>query len=109
VGSVLVRRVPKLAVGFLDDLNLLEGIDVIDSPLFYHRGIRLSIELGHHPFDALSHATAFESDAVMITADRRYYEKAAPLGRILLLERLTQLPKGVAPHVVRRRSWPKLP
>ena len=89
VAAVLSRRIPDTAAANLDDLNLLEGIEIIDAPLVYHRAVQLAIELSHHLFDTLYHAVALESDAVMITADRRYYEKAAPLGRIMLLEQLT--------------------
>lgn len=89
VAAVLARRIPNAAASNIDDLNLLEGIETIDMPLIYHRAVRLAIDLSHHLFDTLYHATALESDAVMITADRRYYDKAAPLGRIMLLEQLT--------------------
>ena len=88
VAAVLARRIPETAASSIDDLNLLDGIEIIDMPLIYHRGVQLAIDLSHHLFDTLYHATAFESDAVMITADRRYYDKAAPLGRIKLLEQL---------------------
>jgi hypothetical protein len=42
-------------------------------------------------FDTLYHATAFEAEAVLITADQRYYDKASHLGSIVLLEQLTTL------------------
>jgi predicted nucleic acid-binding protein len=88
VAAVLARRIPDTAASNIDDLNLLEGIEVTDNPLIYHRAVRLAVDLSHHLFDTLYHATALESDAVMVTADRRYYEKAAPLGRIMLLDQL---------------------
>lgn len=88
VAAVLARCIPDTAAPNIDDLNLLEGIEVIDQPLIYHRAVQLAVELSHHLFDTLYHATALESDAVMITADRRYYDKAATLGRIMLLEQL---------------------
>jgi predicted nucleic acid-binding protein len=88
VAAVLARRIPGTAAANIDDLNLLEGIEIIDMPLIYHRAVQLAIDLSHHLFDTLYHATALESDAVMITADRRYYDKAAPRGRIMLLEQL---------------------
>lgn len=88
VASVLARCIPDTAAANLDDLNLLEGIEIIDEPLVYHRAVQLAIELSHHLFDTLYHATALEGDAVMITADCRYYEKAAALGHIMLLEQL---------------------
>ena len=86
VASILARRVPTTATADLDDLNLLEGIRIIDTPLIYHRAVQLAIDLSHHLFDTLYHATALETEAVMITADRRYHDKAAHLGRIMLLE-----------------------
>lgn len=88
VASVLARRVPTTAAADLDDLNLLEGIQIIDTPLIYRRAVKLAIGLSHHLFDTLYHATALENEAVMITADRRYHDKAAHLGRIMLLEQL---------------------
>ena len=86
VASVLARCIPDTAAANLDDLNLLEGIEIIDVPLVYHRALQLAIDLSHHLFDTLYHAAALENDAVMITADRRYHTKAAHLGRIVLLE-----------------------
>lgn len=88
VATVLARRIPATAAANIDDLNLLEGIEIIDMPLIYHRAVELAIDLSHHLFDTFYHATALESDAIMITADRRYYAKAAPRGRIMLLEQL---------------------
>lgn len=44
--------------------------------------------LDHHLFDTLYHATALETGAVMLTADRRYHDKAAGLGHIRLLAHL---------------------
>jgi len=48
--------------------------------------IDLSIRLGHHLFDTLYHAVAFRSpDTTLLTADRRYFDKARDEGRIVLL------------------------
>lgn len=88
VASVLARRAPTTAAADLDDLNLLEGIQIIDTPMIYRRAVELAVGLSHHLFDTLYHATAIESEALMITADRRYHDKAAHLGRIVLLEQL---------------------
>lgn len=90
IAAVLARLTPGSAAANIDDLNLLAGIETIDAPLIYHRAVQLAIDLSHHLFDTLYHATALECDAVMVTADRRYYDKAAPLGRIVLLEQLAQ-------------------
>ena len=90
VAAVLARLIPGSAAAHIDDLNLLAGIEIIDAPLIYHRAVQLAIDRTHHLFDTLYHATALECDAVMVTADRRYYDKAATLGHILLLEELAQ-------------------
>jgi predicted nucleic acid-binding protein len=88
IAAVLVRRVPETAASSLDDLSLLEGIEDIDTPMLYRRAINLAQTLDHHLFDTLYHATALETDTTFITADRRYYDKAAHLGNIKLLEQL---------------------
>lgn len=89
VAAVLACRVPDIAAESVDDLNLLEGIEIVDTPLIYHRGVQLAIALDHHLFDTLYHAAALETDAVMLTADRRYHAKASRLGHIQLLDELT--------------------
>ena len=88
IASVLVRRVPSTASACLDDLCLLEGISVIDTPVVYRRAIDLAQTLDHHLFDTLYHALALEMAAHFITADRRYFDKAAHLGNIKLLAQL---------------------
>jgi predicted nucleic acid-binding protein len=88
VASVLVRRAPASATADMDDLNLLEGIEIVETPVLYHRAIQLAVDLSQHLFDTLYHAAAIESEAVMVTADRRYYDKAEKFGRIVLLDRV---------------------
>lgn len=88
IASVLVRRVPGIAADSIDDLGMLEGIEFIDAPPVYRRAIHLAQTLDHHLFDTLYHATALETDTMFVTADRRYYDKAAHLGNITLLEQL---------------------
>jgi predicted nucleic acid-binding protein len=85
IASVLARRVPTIASACLDDLCVLEGITIIDTPVVYRRAIDLAQKLDHHLFDTLYHALALELAAHFITADRRYYDKAAHLGNITLL------------------------
>ncbi len=47
----------------------------------------MAVRLEHHLFDTLYHAVALnEPDAMLITADVRYYNKAKGIGRIALLE-----------------------
>lgn len=45
----------------------------------------LSIRLNHHLFDTLYHAVALKAGATLVTADERYYAKAANLGHIMRL------------------------
>ncbi|MBI4741894.1 MAG: type II toxin-antitoxin system VapC family toxin [Betaproteobacteria bacterium] len=92
VAGVLVRLVPETAADTVDDLSLLEGIEYIDAPNIYRRAIDLAQTLNHHLFDTLYHAAALETGITFITADRRYHDKAAHLGSIVLLERFARMP-----------------
>lgn len=93
VGAALARKTPETAERNLFLLDALEcetlgGIEVIQ------RACRLSIELNHHLFDTLYHAVALETDdAMLITADGRYLNRAEPVGRILALERWSEVLK----------------
>ncbi len=49
------------------------------------RAMSLADELDHHLFDTLYHAVAFEEEATLVTADRRYWTKARKLGNIVEL------------------------
>ena len=53
----------------------------------YQRAISLALKLDHHLFDTLYHAVALEEKATLITADRKYYDKARRLGSILMLDK----------------------
>lgn len=82
LAAVLARKTPEQAernLALLDglELEMAGGIDVMQ------RACRLSIDLNHHLFDTLYHAVALEMDAVLVTADRRYLNKAQSLGRIV--------------------------
>ena len=82
--SVLARAEPDLvdsAVGLLENLEF----GVADDWTVYRRAAALSVQLNHHLFDTLYHAVALESDAELITADRKYFDKARGLGSITLL------------------------
>ena len=52
----------------------------------YQRAIELACQHNHHLFDTLYHAAALEESATLITADRRYYDKAKLAGHIMMLE-----------------------
>ena len=85
VGAVLTRMSPDSAE---QDVLMLQALSltVDDSPEVVRRACRLAVELEQHLFDAMYHAVALENpDAVLVTADRRYYDKGESLGRIVRL------------------------
>lgn len=86
VAAVLARRIPDTAADDVADLGLFEFVEVIDEAAVFRRAVELSVSLDHHLFDTLYHALALARGATLITADRRYYVKAAGLGGIVMLE-----------------------
>ena len=85
VAAVLAREKPDDAREDLRDLLDVECRFVEDSAI-YASAVDLSIRLQHHLFDTLYHAAALHTPgAIFVTADRRYYEKAADIGLITLL------------------------
>jgi predicted nucleic acid-binding protein len=85
VAAILARKKPSEADQDLADLLEVE-MATADEPTIYQEAIRLSIDLNHHLFDTLYHAVALETKgALLITADKVYYEKAKHLGRIKCL------------------------
>ena len=57
-------------------------------PVLRSNGLLLTqlLKLNHHLFDTLYHAVALEEKATLVTADRKYYDKARRMGSILMLE-----------------------
>jgi predicted nucleic acid-binding protein len=85
VAAVLCRLTPGTAQRDIDDLAAFE-ITWADQKVARGRAIELSIQLNHHLFDTLYHALALSvPGAMLVTADRRYYDKAFKLGQIALL------------------------
>lgn len=82
VGAVLARKTPERAQR---DLELLDALclPVQSGPATLAGACALAIDLDHHLFDTLYHATALEYDARLVTADDRYYRKAQTLPGIL--------------------------
>lgn len=83
--AVLARVQPATAD---EDLLLLQSIawDVAEWPWIYSTALDLSVRLRHHLFDTLYHATAMHhDDAVLVTSDEVYYDKARGEGRITRL------------------------
>lgn len=84
VAAVIARLEPEIAEQAIDLLDTME-FRVIDDAVIYQRAAVLAAELNQHLFDTLYHAVALEHDATLISADRRYFNKAGHLGRIAYL------------------------
>jgi predicted nucleic acid-binding protein len=85
VAGVLTRLKPMHAQDNLFDLLRIEQ-QTADAPELYATAMELAERLGHHLFDTLYHAAALHtSGATLVTADRRYYDKARHLGSIAWL------------------------
>lgn len=83
--AVLARLAPEQMSTNLRDLMDLD-IARAESRTIYARAVDLSIRLGHRLFDTLYHAVALETaGARLVTADRRYFDKACELGAIVWL------------------------
>lgn len=87
VAAVLVRKRPERNAGEIPDLQcVLQQGRTVASNAVLDRALVLSRQLDHHLFDTLYHAAALEENTTLITADRRYYDKAQALGNIIMLE-----------------------
>ncbi|MBK7005912.1 MAG: type II toxin-antitoxin system VapC family toxin [Burkholderiales bacterium] len=85
VAAVLARLKPTEAQDDLFDL-LDISFRTLSSPEAYSTALELAMRLDHHLFDTLYHAVALQTPgAVLVTADRRYYDKAQHLGQIAWL------------------------
>jgi predicted nucleic acid-binding protein len=84
VAAVVARIEPAIAteaISLLHELNF----SVISEQEIYQLACQLSNQFNHHLFDTLYHATALYLDYSFITADDKYFRKAAKLGGILRL------------------------
>ncbi len=89
VAAVLARLLPDQLDVHLARLWALDYHDADSEAVLQHAG-RLAVALDQHLFDTLYHATALsQPDAVRVTAEERYFGKAAALG-----------------HIIRLRDWP---
>ena len=85
VAAVAARLAPQTAVGYVEMLAAFE-FPTTDSPTVIRLATSLAIETNHHLFDTLYHAVALEHpDALLVTADERYYGKAVGYGTIRAL------------------------
>lgn len=89
MAAVLARLKPATAEADLNDL-LQMGFRVMDESGLYAVGIELSQKYDHHLFDTLYHAVALTCpNTTLVTADRRYFEKAKKAGHICFLGEAT--------------------
>lgn len=85
VAAVVTRLKPDQAQQYIDNLAQL-NITWAAPTAAYTRAIELARQLDHHLFDTLYHAVALSvPGAVLVTADRRYFDKARHLGPIAWL------------------------
>lgn len=85
VAAVATRLTPQTAVRDVEMLAALQ-FPATDDPNVMSRATSLAIETDHHLFETLYHAVALErEDAVLVTADDRYYLKAERYGTIAAL------------------------
>lgn len=90
VAAVVTRLSPDTAMDDIEDLCEM-NFEVLDTQEVYLKACELSSKLNHHLFDTLYHAVALDlPDAILITADRRYYCKAEPVGHVMLLENINR-------------------
>lgn len=85
VGAVLAREAPATAETTLGELLDIE-MRFVETEAIYARAVELSIRLRQHLFDTLYHAVALDDgQALLVTADERYWRKAHALGNIVRL------------------------
>jgi predicted nucleic acid-binding protein len=85
VAAVLIRHKSDAAHEDLADLQALLW-ERVEADEVYVDAMDLANRLQHHLFDTLYHAVALNvGDAVLVTADRRYWRKAKEIGRVVML------------------------
>lgn len=90
IAAVLARISPATATKKMVALRALAFTRVNDTTV-YATACDLAIRLNHHLFDTLYHAVALHTpEATLVTADRRYFDKAQSIGQIARLGDLPQ-------------------
>jgi len=84
VTAVLARLQPDLTDDAIDLLDAMEIPTSAESKV-YKVASHLATELNHHLFDTLYHALALHENAMLITADHRYFKKSVDYGSICML------------------------
>jgi predicted nucleic acid-binding protein len=86
VAAVIARLDPSRARRAVSLLYALE-LPIVTDVEVYQRACGLSTSLAQHVFDTLYHAVALhESEAMLVTADDRYYRGAHHIGQIVRLK-----------------------
>lgn len=86
IAAVLARVNSQAALSDLRDLLNIE-FQRVENPEIYATATELAVQFNHHVFDTLYHAVALHTpDAILITADQHYYNKARGEGHIVLLK-----------------------
>jgi predicted nucleic acid-binding protein len=94
VAAVTARLDPRRARSAVSLLFALE-FPISSGMGVYLKACDLSNSLEQHLFDTLYHAVALtEPDTIFVTADDRYYRKAASAGKIVRLKEFT-LPSSI--------------
>lgn len=86
VAAVLARLTPKTASRSISALLTLAFVKTANESSHYQRAISMAVKLDHHLFDTFYHAVALQESGTLITADKRYYDKAKMMGAIIMLE-----------------------
>ena len=85
VTAVLARLQPDLTDDAIDLLDAMEIPTSAESNV-YKLASHLARALNHHLFDTLYHALALHENAMLITADHRYFRKSKNHGSICMLK-----------------------
>ncbi|MDD5247859.1 MAG: type II toxin-antitoxin system VapC family toxin [Rhodocyclaceae bacterium] len=89
MAAVLAREKPRDAQADLADLMEMM-FDEDDDRALYATACELAVRLNHHLFDTLYHAVALHTlGATLVTADRKYFDKAQAVGSIAYLSELS--------------------
>jgi predicted nucleic acid-binding protein len=87
--AVVTRRKPDLARDAVEALfeltSDLDGDFDFAGREAYVKAAALSTKLNHHLFDTLYHARAIQENALLVTADEKYFQIARAEGSICLL------------------------
>lgn len=87
--AVLTRLLPENIDQLIPLLDALE-FKTQETSNIYQRAAVLSKDFNHHLFDTLYHAVALSENALLVTDDRKYFNKAHARGHIALLQDIDQ-------------------